>query len=120
MRHIEFNIQVFNALATRAFKAQESHPYTLEEVLNVFEYYFASYEYEFGKPHPNIRMTQISSIIERMPYMGDINGDYMDLAAECYEDMIDQHFETEYKSDYNINHFFSGDIRLLRFYETCY
>ena len=45
----------------------------------------------------------------------------MDIDPDCYEDMIDRHFRTRYRNcDYNINHFFSGRIRELRFYETCY
>ena len=45
----------------------------------------------------------------------------MDIDPDCYEDMIDKHFRTRYRNcDYNINHFFSGRIRVLRFYETCY
>ena len=63
-------------------------PYTLDEALGVFRYYFEQYEAHTGRPHPP---------------------------------MIDQHFQTRYRRcDYNINHFFSGRIRELRFYETCY
>lgn len=44
-----------------------------------------------------------------------------DHASEGYLILIDQHFQTEYQNcDYRINHFFSGSIRELRFYETCY
>lgn len=46
---------------------------------------------------------------------------YTDISPDAYYAMIDQHFATKYKNcDYNINHFFSGKVRELRFYESCY
>ena len=104
-------------------KQQDSPAYTPDEVLAVFEYYFQKYEDTFGEVHPSIRTEQIQRIIEAMPYI-DGDGDSSaggDVAAEDYETLIDKHFQTQYRNcDYNINHFFSGDIRLLRFYEELY
>lgn len=118
--YILFNFQLFGALATKAYNSIENHSYTLDEVLDIFEYYFQKYEDTFQQVHPNIRMAQITSLIERMQFLEDVNGGYLDISPESYEAMIDKHFETQYKSDYNINHFFSGSIRALRMYETCY
>ncbi len=112
------NFNVFKAIATRAYNNIADDSYTLDEVLKVFEYYFKTYEYELHRPHPHIKSTQIERIILKMPYL-DEDGE-MNIDSECYPDIIDQHFKTEYQCDYNINHFFSGDIRLLRFYEACY
>lgn len=87
----------------------------------VFKYYFERYEQEVGRPHPNIRMQQIRNIVERMPYVdqNDFGAYQADVDLEDYKAIIDQHFKTRYRScDYNINHFFSGRIRELRYYEV--
>ena len=84
-------------------------PYTLDEALGVFQYYFCA--------------SQIVRIIRDMPWIeqADRGSAYADIPPESYLPMIDQHFQTRYcRCDYNINHFFSGRIRELRFYETCY
>ena len=115
-----FDFDTFAKLVERCY---EPGPYSLEEVLFIFKYYFWRYEQEFGRPHPHIRMQQIRTIIERMPYVerDDFGGYFADIDAEEYRYIIEQHFRTSYKNcDYNINHFFSGRIRELRFYETCY
>lgn len=86
-------------------------------------YYFEQYEAYTGAPHPPIRAIQIDRIICEMPYIDETDkaNSTMDIDPDCYEDMIDRHFRTRYRNcDYNINHFFSGRIRELRFYETCY
>ena len=86
-------------------------PYTLDEALGVFQYY------------PPICASQIVRIIRDMPWIeqADRGSAYADIPPESYPPMIDQHFQTRYRRcDYNINHFFSGRIRELRFYETCY
>lgn len=118
-----FNFQTFSAFVMKAYKELGESPYTLDEVLSVFQYYFEQYEEYMGEPHPYLKMWQIKHIIQTMPYMDKdfASGACSDLDADCYPAMIDQHFQTEYKDcDYRINHFFSGCIRELRFYETCY
>jgi hypothetical protein len=124
---MQFNFPLFRGLATRAYQNVGNNAFSLKEVLSVFEYYFDAYEKHMGRLHPNIRMQQIERIISVMPYIdGDGSssaGDDIDVGS--YEVMIDKHFQTEYNvgyggCDYNINHLFSGDIRLMRFYDTCY
>lgn len=118
-----FDFQTFSAFAAKAYKELGGSPYTLDEVLSVFHYYFEKYEQYSGEPHPHIRLEQIKRIIHVMPYMSQDfpSGAGSDLDADCYPILIDQHFQTEYQNcDYRINHFFSGSIRELRFYETCY
>jgi len=118
-----FNFPLFSALTARAYNKVENPVYTLEEVLAVFRHYFQTYENTFREVHPNIRMEQIQRIIRTMPYI-DNNGCSSaggDIEAEDYETLIDKHFQTQYRNcDYNINHFFSGDIRIIRFYEELY
>ncbi len=111
---MNFNIKLFNVLATKAFyrvTGEEKSPldFTVEDVLFIFGYYFQIYEYVFREVHPHIRVEQIERIIKAMPHF----------ALDSYEVLIDRHFNTQYRNcDYNINHFFSGDIRLMRLYES--
>ena len=118
-----FDFQTISAFATKAYRELGENSYTLEEVLSVFRCYFEQYERYMGEPHPHIRLDQIKHIIHVMPYMDKefASGADPDLEPDCYPILIDQHFQTAYKNcDYRINHFFSGAIRELRFYETCY
>ncbi len=97
--------------------------YTLQDALTVFKYYFEQYEKHMGRPHPPIRASQIVRICQDMPYIDqeDKRGYCEDVSPDGYCAMIDRHFATKYRHcDYNINHFFSGRIRELRFYEELY
>ncbi len=98
-------------------------PYTLEESLSVFQYYFEKYEEHTGRPHPPIKASQIVRICQDMPYIDRecSGGQYADIEPEDYPVLIDRYFSTKYRScDRNINHFFSGRIRELKFYEELY
>ena len=111
-----FDFDKFSEITTSVYA---DGPYSLEEVLGVFR----QYEAYMDAPHPSIRASQIEHIIQEMPYIDETDKHHstMDVDPDCYEPMIDQHFQTRYRNcDYNINHFFSGRIRELRFYETCY
>ena len=104
-----FDFDRFSKIAASVYA---DSPYSLAEVLEVFRHYFEQ-----------IRAVQIERIIREMPYIDETDkaNSTMDIDPDCYEDMIDKHFRTQYRNcDYNINHFFSGRIRVLRFYETCY
>lgn len=97
--------------------------YSLQDALSVFRYYFEQYEKHMGRPHPAIKASQIVRICQDMPYIVQTDrGAYIeDVSPDAYRAMIDKHFATRYRRcDYNINHFFSGKIRELRFFETCY
>lgn len=115
---MQFNIDVFKTVATKAYQSADSPSYTLEQALSVFEYYFTKYEATFNSLHPNVRKEQIQRMIEDMPFVTGEYGNPIDLDPEDYFPIIDRHFETQYRCDYNINHFFSGDIRLYRYYES--
>ena len=114
-----FDFEKFKDIAASVYPVT---PYTLEESLSVFRCYFEQYERHTGRPHPPIRASQIVRICQDMPYIDQQNkGGYEDVSPLDYHAMIDQHFATKYRRcDYNINHFFSGKIRALRFYEACY
>ena len=120
-----FDFDRFTISVKLAYRRCYEPIYTLDEVLQVFRYYFGTYEYILGKAHPVINLRQIADIINIMPYVLDDAEQTLqpDIDPACYEAMIDQHFNTVYNGgncDYNINHFFSGRIRDMRYYETCY
>ncbi len=123
MQRLE-NLAIFDALAESEYNESGSS-FTLQEVLGVFHEYFNQYRQNMGQAHPLLRRHQIRRIIEAMPYIDDLRGDEsgsIDIDPECYPAMIEQHFLTDYQRgcDYNINHFFSGQVRTFRFFETCY
>lgn len=98
-------------------------PYTLEEALSVFRYFFTKYEKSTQRPHPPLKASQIVRIIQDMPYIDHPaqRGAYVDIKPEDYPELIDQYFKTPFRScDYRINHFFSGRVRELRFFEKLY
>lgn len=115
---MQFDFNRFSKIAATVY--EEDNPYSLMECLGVFRCYFQTYEDFRGHPHPPIRAAQIAHIMSEMPYIvqEDRGGYEEDIDPEAYETVIRLHFKTEYRRcDYNINHFFSGRIRELRWYE---
>lgn len=121
---MQFDFPLFQGFASIAYRNVGSSPYSFDDVLRVFKCYFAYYEAWMNKPHPPIRIEQIERIISVMPYIDreDIGAYSADIDPGDYKTIIERHFQTAYKPrcDYNINHFFSGNIRLLRYYEELY
>lgn len=114
------NWRSFKKLAEEAYEEAESD-FTLEECLEVFEYFFACYQQHTGRAHPPLKKEQIINIIEKMPYITSETHGMFDTGPENYTILIDKYFETPFNNcDYRINHFFSGDIRTNRFYEELY
>lgn len=117
-----FDFDTFAGLAKQCY---EPGPYSLDEVLFVFKTYFSGYERKIGRPHPHIRMEQIKRIIRKMPYFDEEEARMLSgsgvpgIFPSFYKYIIIRHFETPYPAcDYNVNHFFSGRIRELRFREA--
>ena len=117
-----YNYALFEALLRKVYSSLENREYffSLKESLDIFFYYFDKYEESRGEIHPNIRISQIEQIEKKMPFFDDQIGPINSFEADHYFAMIDCHFQTQYRNcDYNINHFFSGDIRYYKFCETC-
>lgn len=121
-----FDFDRFTITVKLAYRRCNGSAYSLEDVLEIFRYYFETYELSFGKPHPNISIAQATSIIQKMPYLTRM---YIDVKTGepkkeqidpvFYPAMIDQHFVTNYHNcDYNINHFFAGYVRNYRYAEV--
>ena len=119
-----FDFERFIRSVMLAYRRCNSETYSLEEVLQVFRYYFETYEMILEEAHPMISIEQIARIIAKMPFVLDEGQEVshmIDITPEDYKVIIDQHFITEYRRcDYNINHFFSGRIREMRYFETLY
>lgn len=117
-----FDFERFSISTKLAYRRCNGNAYTLDEVLSVFKYYFETYEMIFETAHPVISISQTARIIEKMPFLFEEGQDSIsDITPDDYVNMIDQHFITQYRNcDYNVNHFFTGKIRNMRYYETCY
>lgn len=131
---MKFDFHRFSRIAARVYN--DSNLYSLQDCLSVFKHYFEAYEEFTGRVHPPIRASQIARIMQDMPYMDSAPSKELfeeikkiapqwepspDFTPDLYPLIIRRHFETKYRHcDYNINHFFSGKIRELRFCETCY
>ena len=115
-----FNFEKFSDIAASVYP---NTPYSLEDALGVFRYYFEKYEEHTGKPHPPINASQIVRIAQNMPWIEieDLGSYSADVDPAVYRVLIDKHFATKYRHcDYNINHFFSGRIRRMRWLEEFY
>lgn len=101
------------------FDTYEDYPLDFCDVIKVFEFYFNEYESRVGMRHPKLNLKAMHQILEVLPFIYDSNLDKeIPLLVDDYRQIIKMHFSTEYRfTDYNILHFFSGRIRLLRFYE---
>lgn len=117
---MQFDFERFTMAASSVYP--KGSLYSFQEMLFVFKCYFEAYERHAGSPHPPIRAAQVEKIMEAMPWVceEDMGSYNRSVEPEEYEAMIARHFETKYRAcDYNINHFFSGRIRELRFREAC-
>lgn len=90
-----------------------------EEIQESVEYYLLTYRDHMEKEHPHLKFYQWQEVVEGWfsAYDGDIDESF-DIDAEWMQRMINRHFRTLYeKCDYNILHFISPRIKVLRAYE---
>lgn len=116
-----FDFDKFANITATVFPDDEE--YSLNDALFVFRYFFSKYEEEMKEPHPPINTGQIVRIIRAMPYINqeDCCNSCVGLEPCDYPVMIDQYFKTYFENcNYRINHFFSGRVRELRYFETLY
>ena len=117
-----FDFDIFTRVCTQAYKEVDT-PYTLQEVLDVFEYFFDAYREAMGEDHPPICKAQIARIIKAMPFYDKPPNapGYSDIEPDSYPVLIDAYFHTPFQNcDFRVNHFFSGDVRTMRMYEELY
>ncbi len=96
--------------------------WSLEDCIDVFRYYYRQYEAIFHREHPKLRNKTIREIIEKLPYTIDELDRDIDLDPDMYPTLIDSYFNQDFgpDCDYSIQHFMSGMIRALRYYEELY
>lgn len=86
--------------------------------IDIIEYYYQCYMDTFQEEHPRLSTKAMDSIIEAISIGTDM---VEDTDFDAYRNMIDKHFQTQYKNcDYNICHFMTEGVRNNRFYETEY
>lgn len=106
---MKFNFNAFETRVRNLLRDEDSE--IVAEKIEIFRVYFEAYESYRNERHPWISDSQILRIAETM---------FKDYDFETYFDLIDKHFNTNYRDcDFNINHFFSGQIREFRLYD-CY
>ena len=111
----------FKALVIRAYREAKC-AYSLDEVLSVLEYFLDKYKQKTGENHPFLRRKQLKDIIEKLPFVDRDQSGVEDSSAEDYPAIIEAYFATNYgpACDYRLNHFFSGAVREIKFYECFY
>lgn len=88
--------------------------------IEAIEYYLSLYQHYRGTEHPRLKVDQWDYVIENL-FHAYANGTSFDLNETDMEDMMDQHFITEYRNcDYNILHFMSDGVKVRRMYEVAY
>lgn len=109
----------FSRICAQIYKTVKTI-FSLDDCMKVFNLYFTCYRDFMGEEHPASGYKQIAAIMEKMPTVEDDGTEFI-LVPEFYEAMIPAYFLIDFPNcDYNISHFFSGSIRLYRYYETCY
>ena len=101
----------------------ETDEWSLRECIEVFEYFYTRYYEVFGSEHPHLSNRTISNIIMSLPYCTaeDQHETMYDFTPDQYPEMIDAYFSQDFPNcNYSIAHFMSGEIRMMRFYETLY
>lgn len=119
---MQFEIWRFHRFAKYVYDGIDAHPYDYWSILSLFQYYFEKYEERTHQPHPPLNTLQIERFINKFPYIFGKDGDVLaDISQDENRMIIDKYFETKFPNcDYNINHFFSGRIREIKYFEACY
>lgn len=100
-------------------------------VTDIISHFCTAYRKNKHKPCPHISEEFAKRIPERIAVLIDPDsGEYLideedwksspEFYTKWYQDMIDKYFSTEFSEgcNYSLQHFFSGNIRVLRWYES--
>ena len=112
----ERNIEIGYKIADRRKEGEEL--YSINNVKGIAAYYFYMFEYETSLNHPVITPRVWAEIITKMRFIYDEDQNAIEIEPDDYDILIDDYFNTTLQSDRNISHFFSGEIRLFRYYNT--
>ena len=91
-----------------------------EDTIEAITYYLETYQYHRKCNHPNLKTEQWQRVVDTILHCvtDSFERDYY-ISLEEEQQIIDHHFNTEYSidCDYNILHYISGDIRVMRYLE---
>ena len=78
-----FDFEKFEDIAASVYPET---PYSFEESMSVFKYFFSKYEQVMGYPHPPIKANQIVRICQKMPFISceEKGGSIADVDADEY------------------------------------
>lgn len=114
---MKFDVATFDGILYSVMQTADTS-YTFEDCKAIFHYFFNCYEVFKKQVHPPIRRQQIQRIVEQFPYLEGETGTAIDLDPDDYCHLIRLYFATKFFAcDYRINHFMSGNVRLMRWYQ---
>ena len=97
--------------ATR--KAYTSNfPYSQEDCIEIISYFLAQYRYYRHAEHPPLTEKQIQTLVRKLPWYSAKHGEYVDIAPEEYEEIIDEFFDIN--ADGDIFAFFKSRKRIVK------
>ena len=100
---------------------RQGEEWSLEDCIDVFRYFYRQYSLIRQEDHPRLKNKTIREIIEKFPLTDNEYGEPIELTPDMYPTLIDAYFDQNFPDcDYTIQHFMSGMIRTLRFYEELY
>ena len=110
----------FSKICAWIHKTVDTGHFSFDDCMMVFCLYFDAYRDFTGTAHPVPAGKQIAAIMEKMPFADKART--IPLEPKDYEVLIPAYFlVTSFQDcDHRIYHFFSGDIRENRYYETLY
>ena len=99
----------------------------IEKILDITINFYRMYEKETGTKHRVLSDKAYENVVDYFMNPPDILDDYM-FDTDCYMEMAEQYFQTEYNRHGNYNgmieksfsHFMSCSVREHLFYQTCY
>jgi len=79
------------------------------EIVEIFDYFYKTYEYIMDKPHPKYKNKIISDIVEQINFR--CHEDNIEIIPEAYKQYTDDYFKQDFKGnrksqcDYSMRHF---------------
>lgn len=113
-----FSFDILNKQIDKIFKENYENEYignlTIEDVKELFVMFYEIGNCRRGTKPTRLKNEQVENIIESLYRIGD---DEFEPSLEDYKLIIEDYFKQDFPNcDYGINHFISGDVLLMRYY----
>ena len=110
----EFALEIY---IRNCFHDLKLDDYAEECIVTDILYFYRKFHENRGEYHPLLKMCQMRDVIQSIYEGTEVVTDY---SPEVYVPMIDDYFATNFteRCDYHINHFVSGSVRDMRWYDT--